>query len=61
MPTGTGTSAPSLRGCGEDTPGVAIPWVRRDALALLAPSVRFGEDRGFFSRLQIHFSIGQAF
>jgi hypothetical protein len=35
--------------------------VRRDELALLDPAVRFGEDRGFFNRLQIHLSIGQAF
>jgi outer membrane protein insertion porin family/translocation and assembly module TamA len=47
--------------CPNDEPGVAIPWVRRDALALLAPSVLFGEDRSFWSRLQIHLSIGQAF
>jgi outer membrane protein assembly complex protein YaeT len=40
---------------------LSIPWVRRDELALLEPLVRFGEDRGFFNRLQIHLSIGQAF
>jgi outer membrane protein insertion porin family/translocation and assembly module TamA len=33
-----------------------------DALALLQPPVRFGEDLGFsLRRFQIHFSIGQAF
>jgi hypothetical protein len=37
-----------------------IPWVRQDELALLAPTKRFGSD-SFWSRLQIHFSIGQAF
>jgi outer membrane protein insertion porin family/translocation and assembly module TamA len=40
---------------------VAIPWIRRDELALLVPAVRFGSGRGLFSRLQIHLSIGQAF
>jgi outer membrane protein assembly factor BamA len=40
---------------------VPIPWVRRDELALLAPLVTFGEGASFWSRVQIHFSIGQAF
>ena len=40
---------------------VPIPWVSRDELALLAPAVTFGEGRSFFSRLQLHLSIGQAF
>jgi outer membrane protein insertion porin family/translocation and assembly module TamA len=40
---------------------LSIPWVRRDELALLEPLVRFGENGGFFNRLQIHLSIGQAF
>jgi len=60
---------------GEDDPGeritiavadseerVAIPWVRTDDLALLAPPVLFGEETGsFLQRLQLHISIGQAF
>jgi hypothetical protein len=40
---------------------IRIPWVRLDELALLAPLVTFGEGKSFFSRLQIHLSIGQAF
>jgi outer membrane protein insertion porin family/translocation and assembly module TamA len=50
------------------TQTIRIPWVRLDELALLAPPVTFGEGdpdasalRRFFSRLQIHLSIGQAF
>jgi hypothetical protein len=35
--------------------------VGQDELALLAPPVTFGADRSFFSRIQIHLSIGQAF
>jgi hypothetical protein len=40
-----------------------IPWVRQDELALLAPTKRLGREDGAWdwSRLQIHFSIGQAF
>jgi outer membrane protein assembly complex protein YaeT len=45
--------------CG--TNRVPIPWVGQDELALLAPPVTFGADRSFFSRIQIHLSIGQAF
>ena len=41
--------------------GFAIPWVRQDELALLAPAIRFGDQDSFWSRWQIHFSIGQAF
>jgi hypothetical protein len=37
-----------------------IPWVRQDELSLLAPTKRFGSN-AFWSRLQIHFSIGQPF
>jgi len=40
---------------------VVIPWVRQDELALLGPSVFFNRNQSFFGRLQIHFSIGQAF
>ncbi len=36
-------------------------YVRVDELALLGPAVLYGEDRSFFQRLQLHFSIGQAF
>lgn len=38
-----------------------IDWVRTDDLTFLARSTAFGDDRSFFSRLQLHFSIGQAF
>jgi hypothetical protein len=38
-----------------------IPWVRREELALLGPSVLFGAGNSFLRRLQIHISIGQAF
>jgi hypothetical protein len=37
-----------------------IPWVQQEELALLVPPVLFGTAHGW-SRLQIHFSIGQAF
>jgi hypothetical protein len=38
-----------------------IDWVRLDDLALLGPRVHFGSNESFFQRLQLHFSIGQAF
>ena len=38
-----------------------IEWVRRGDLALLEPKVRVGEKDGWWSGLQLHFSIGQAF
>jgi len=42
--------------------GTVIPWVRTDDLAPLTPLVAFGR-RGLWSlnRLQLHFSIGQAY
>jgi outer membrane protein assembly factor BamA len=38
-----------------------IDWVRRGDLALLEPKVRIGERNRWYSGLQLHFSIGQAF
>lgn len=38
-----------------------IPWVRTDDLTFLFRNAPFGEGRTFLSRLQLHFSIGQAF
>jgi outer membrane protein insertion porin family len=45
----------------QQTGRIRIPWLAQQELALLAPRVLFGADRSFWSRLQIHFSIGQAF
>ncbi len=42
--------------------GGVLDWVRVDELAILEPRVPLDEDRGFsLQRLQLHFSIGQAF
>jgi outer membrane protein insertion porin family len=42
--------------------GEPIDWVRLDELALLGPRLELEEDDGFsWRRLQLHFSIGQAF
>ena len=62
-PFAPGDSDPPVRdlACRNEDNRISIPWVRRDELALLEPLLRFGEDRGFFNRLQIHLSIGQAF
>jgi outer membrane protein insertion porin family len=38
-----------------------VPWVPLSDLALLTPRVLFGDQSSFFRRLQLHFSIGQAF
>ncbi len=39
-----------------------VPWVRTEELVLLDPRVEFGESDAFsLRRLQLHFSIGQAF
>ena len=45
-----------------DPTGAAGPgFLRVGELALLGPTVPFGADPSFFRRLQLHFSIGQAF
>jgi outer membrane protein insertion porin family len=42
--------------------GETLDWVRLDELAPLDPRLTLAEDPGFsFRRLQLHFSIGQAF
>ncbi len=41
--------------------GNPIPYVVTDELAVLEPPVLFGADPSFWQRLQLHFSIGQAF
>jgi hypothetical protein len=46
-----------LHPLGEDGPG----FLRVGELALLGPTVPFGRDQSFLHRLQLHFSIGQAF
>ncbi|MEJ2540770.1 MAG: BamA/TamA family outer membrane protein [Gemmatimonadota bacterium] len=46
--TADGTSAP-------------IPWTATDDLRPLGPRVLFGGGNSFWDRLQLHFSIGQAF
>lgn len=46
-------------GCDGDL--VAIPWVRLRSLTVLREPYLYGEGRGFFQNLQLHFSIGQAF
>jgi hypothetical protein len=38
-----------------------IPWMRTNELTFLFRNALYGEDRSFWSRLQLHFSIGQAF
>jgi hypothetical protein len=38
-----------------------IDWVRIEDLALLGPRVTLAESHDFLRRLQLHFSIGQAF
>ena len=38
-----------------------LEYVPSGALAQLGPQVRFGPSGRFFSRLQLHISIGQAF
>ncbi len=46
----------------QGAPEERIDWVVSEDLALLGPKVLYGEDASFsFRRLQIHFSIGQAF
>ena len=51
----------NIKAQGSD-PDEFIDWVVSDELALLGPTVVFGDDPGFsFRRFQIHFSIGQAF
>ena len=40
---------------------IGIPWVERGDLALLEPRVRVGDRNKWYSGLQLHFSIGQAF
>jgi outer membrane protein assembly factor BamA len=39
----------------------AIPWVRTNELTFLFRDAPYGASRNFWSRLQLHFSIGQAF
>ena len=47
---------------GGDGPSEFIDWVVSEDLALLGPTVLFGDRAGFsLRRFQIHFSIGQAF
>ena len=41
--------------------GERLPYVEGDQLAILEPRVLYGADPSFWQRLQIHFSIGQAF
>ena len=40
---------------------VRIPWVREGELVFMAPPFPFEDDLRWFSRLQLHISIGQAF
>jgi hypothetical protein len=40
--------------------GTTIQYVKTGELAVL-PSIRYGEEDGFWRRLQLHISIGQAF
>ena len=42
-------------------PGAATGFVRAGRLAALEPQVPFNRDTSFLGRLQLHFSIGQAF
>lgn len=48
-----------IRGPGADD--LVIPWRRGNELQRLGDPVPFGEARRWWQRLQVHFSIGQAF
>jgi outer membrane protein assembly complex protein YaeT len=52
--------SPGDRIAGPD--GERLEWVRQEDLALLAPRISIVDERGFsWRRIQLHFSIGQAF